>query len=362
MTALPADSLARLPLPVQWLLLLALSALFGALLELAGLPAALLLGPMAAAIIAAVNGSTIRIPALPYFASQTIVGCLVADSLTIGIVRSFLADWPLFIAVVLAIIAASSVLGWLMSRWRILPGSTAVWGASPGGATAMMLMAEAFGADARLVAFMQYLRVVFVAIAASLMSRLWAGESGGATAAIVWFPAFDWPALLETLAFAALAGTIGQALRIPAGPMLLPMGIGAILHIAGLIDLELPQWLLAAAYAVLGWRIGLGFTRKVLVHASRAAPKIVLAIVGLLAFCGGLAFILVRFLGIDPVTAYLATSPGGMDSVAIIAASSPVDLPFVMALQMVRFLVVLVIGPPMARFIARRTGNTVEQV
>ena len=41
----------------------------------------------------------------------------------------------------------------------MLPGTTAVWGSSPGAATAMVLMAEAFGADARLVAFMQYLRV-----------------------------------------------------------------------------------------------------------------------------------------------------------------------------------------------------------
>ena len=62
------------------------------------------------------------------------------------------------------------------------------------------------------------------------------------------------------------------------------------------------------------------------------------------------------FAGIDPLTAYLATSPGGADSVAIIAASSHVDVPFVMALQTGRFLVVLLIGPRLARFVARRVG------
>ena len=35
-------------------------------------------------------------------------------------------------------------------------------GGSAGAASAMVVMAEAFGADARLVAFMQYLRVVCV--------------------------------------------------------------------------------------------------------------------------------------------------------------------------------------------------------
>ncbi|TIL81393.1 MAG: AbrB family transcriptional regulator, partial [Mesorhizobium sp.] len=39
-------------------------------------------------------------------------------------------------------------------------------------------------------------------------------------------------------------------------------------------------------------------------------------------------------LGIDPLTAYLATSPGGMHSVAIIAAAAQhADISFVMALQ-----------------------------
>jgi uncharacterized protein len=55
-----------------------------------------------------------------------------------------------------------------------------------------------------------------------------------------------------------------------------------------------------------------------------------------------------------PLTAYLATSPGGMDAVAIIAASSNVDIAFVMALQTLRFMIVLIAGPPLARFIAQR--------
>jgi uncharacterized membrane protein AbrB (regulator of aidB expression) len=58
--------------------------------------------------------------------------------------------------------------------------------------------------------------------------------------------------------------------------------------------------------------------------------------------------------GVDPLTAYLSTSPGGIDSVAIIAASSKVDLPFVMALQTIRLFVVIVIGPTFAGIVARR--------
>ena len=43
-----------------------------------------------------------------------------------------------------------------------------------------------------------------------------------------------------------------------------------------------------------------------------------------------------------------------MDSVAIIAASTPVNVPFVMAMQALRFVAVLLAGPALARLVARR--------
>lgn len=353
--ALPV--LARLPRAGQWALLLVVSAAIAALLEVAALPAALLLGPMVAGILVGVGGGTIRVPRRPYLGAQAIIGCLIAGAITPTILVSFLRDWPLFLAIVLSTLAASSVLGWLMSRWQVLPGTTGVWGSSPGAATAMVLMAEAFGADARLVAFMQYLRVVCVATAASLIARFWVDTGAAGPAAIDWFPPVDAGPFAATLALAALGAVLGRRLRIPAGSMLVPLVVGSVLHALGLIEIELPEWLLALAYALIGWNIGLGFTRSVLVHAARALPQILLSIAALIAFCSGLAYVLVRTLGVDPLTAYLATSPGGMDSIAIIAASSDVDLPFVMALQTVRFFLVVLLGPAVARFIARRSPH-----
>jgi membrane AbrB-like protein len=81
-----------------------------------------------------------------------------------------------------------------------------------------------------------------------------------------------------------------------------------------------------------------------------------LSIFALIAICGLIAAVLVAA-GIDPLTAYLATSPGGADSVAIIAASSNVDLRFVMAMQTARLLVVLLTGPSIARFITWQVGG-----
>jgi membrane AbrB-like protein len=255
--------------------------------------------------------------------------------------------------VVAAIVATSAVLGWVIARLKVLPGTTAVWGVAPGGASVMMLMSGEFGADARLVAFMQYLRVVLVAGAASLVGRLWTGASV-VVPDIVWFPPIEWDSFAATLAVAGVSGIIGKGLRIPGGMLLMPMVAGAVLEGAGLVTITLPPWLLAAVYTLLGWSVGLGFTRDILRHAYRALPQVALSIFILMAVCAGLAFVLVRAAGIDPLTAYLATSPGGVDTVAIIAASSNVDVPFVMALQAVRLLIVLIAGPPLARFVAQR--------
>jgi hypothetical protein len=78
-------------------------------------------------------------------------------------------------------------------------------------------------------------------------------------------------------------------------------------------------------------------------------PVILASIFTLIALCGGLAFALHEAVGTDALTAYLATSPGGADAVAIIAASSRVDLPFVMAMQIGRLLVAVLVGPTLAR-------------
>jgi uncharacterized protein len=338
---------------LQWSLLVLGSLAAALAFEACALPAALLLGPMVAGIAIGAGGGTIRVAPAPYAAAQAILGCMIARVLSPSILVSFLKDGPLFVGVIAAVIAASGVLGWAVSRWGVLPGATAVWGVSPGAASAMMIMAEAYGADAQTVALMQYLRVVFVATAASVIAHFFAGPGAVAHAAPFFAPLHG-RAFAETLALAAVGALGGRLLRLPAGALLLPLALGALLHGAGLMTIELPQWLLALAYAAIGWRIGLGFTRRLLLHAWRALPQIVASILVLMGFCELLALGLAFVRGVDPLSAYLATSPGGLDSVAIIAASTKVDVSFVMAMQTVRFVLVLLIGPWMARFLAER--------
>ncbi|MCX2525243.1 AbrB family transcriptional regulator [Larsenimonas rhizosphaerae] len=355
MSALLHLRLASLPVPLQWVLLVVLSGIIAWGLELVKLPAALLLGPMVMGIVFSLRGSTLGIGRPFFFAAQTIIGCMIGSSMNIDVLDTFATQWWLFLLVTLLVIGTTSLLGWFMAKWQVLPGTTAIWGTSAGGASVMMLLAESQGADMRLVAFMQYLRVLFVAVTASIIARfLLPAQAPDADTSIDWFPALDAVDFTQTLLIAAIAGYIGLKLKLPAGQLLLPMIVTSALSMGDTVTLQLPEWLLAISYALVGWRIGLGFTSTIFRHALRALPQIMASIVVLIGLCGLIAVLLVVLLDIDPLTAYMATSPGGLDSIAIIAASSNVDIGFIMTFQTVRFAMVLMIGPILARALAKR--------
>jgi uncharacterized protein len=343
--------------PLKWTVLLLVSLAFIVPLELMHIPAALLLGAMAAGIAVAVFDGNVAVPNWPYVVAQGLIGCLVARSIGPTILVTMERQWPLFLAGVCSVLLISTSIGALLARWKVLPGTTAVWGSSPGAATVMVLMSEGFGGDPRLVAYMQFLRVMLVALVASIVARLWVAPGALARPAIDWFPAVAAGPLWGTLAVAALGAIAGAKSRIPAGALLVPLFAGVALSCTHILTITLPPWLLAGCYALVGWSIGLRFSRETVIYAARVFPKIAASTLTLIALCGGLAVLLHFIVGTDPLTAYLATSPGGADSVAIIAASSNVDMPFVMAMQMARFILVLLVGPALAKAVVRWTKS-----
>jgi membrane AbrB-like protein len=163
---MPSFTLRRRPPALQWSALLGGSVICVGAFELARLPAALLLGAIAAAIGLSWFEGRVRIPPWAFIVAQGFVGCLVARSITPDIVMTILRKWPMFLLLIGAVIFLAAALGYALARWKVLPGATAVWGSSPGAATAMVLMADAFGGDIRLVAVMQYLRVACVGLVA----------------------------------------------------------------------------------------------------------------------------------------------------------------------------------------------------
>ena len=115
----------------------------------------------------------------------------------------------------------------------------------------------------------------------------------------------------------------------------------------------MPFWVPSGASIILGWYVGLGFSRRLLVSAFRMLPRLLVSTVLLISLCGFAAWMMAVFMHTDPLTAYLATSPGGLDSVILIALGSHADVPFVVAVQTMRLFAVILFGPWIARLICR---------
>jgi len=338
-----------------WLALVAASAVLGFLLHAAGFPAAFLIGPMLVGMAFAVRGARLYVPRPILLSAQAIIGCLIARALDPSILRAIADDWLAILLVVATTIVASTFAGWMIARTHLLPGTTAAWGCSPGAATGMVAMAEEFGADPRLVAFMQFLRVTMVMIAAMLVSRLVFGvvAADHAPGAAVQPFMEQLPDLAATLAVAAGGGIAARLLPVPSGGVFVPLIVAAVLQGTGVMTITLPPWLLIAAFSLIGWWVGLRFARETVLYALRAMPVMLVGIFSLILLCGLSAAMLVWLVGTDPLTAFLATTPGGLDAIAIIAVGSNADLSFVLALQTVRLFVVILTGPILAKLICR---------
>lgn len=351
MTILPS---AKRILMARWGALLGLSAALTALLAHFAIPAAFLIGPMLAAIALASRGLTLAMPEPVSAVAEAVVGCMIVGFMPADFFRAWLERWPLFSLGVLFVLAASSLLGFLLMRLRILPHSTVVWGLCPGGATVMTVLADHHGADAQLVAFMQYTRVLVITLSAAAFAHL---RASGAPAEVLAPASPDLWTSLPALAVVLAALGLTRMRRIAGGPIVLALAGAALLKQGFGASIALPPWLYACAYAAIGARIGLRFTRALLLHALRSLPAVLAATLALIALCAGLGQALVAFCGLDPLTAYLATSPGGADSISIIAAGSPVDHSFVVTMQTLRLFAVLLLGPAAARFMATRFGS-----
>jgi membrane AbrB-like protein len=334
--------------------LAAASLICGSLAQWARIPAAWLIAPMMVAVVLAVNGIDLKIPRQVLAVPQGIIGFTIAQVFTLPILGEVAHAWAPILLVVGSTVLAAGVAGWILAKYSPLSPETAAWGSSPGAAVTMIALSGEYGADPRIVAFMQYLRVTFVVLTASFASRvlffnteIHPAHAATGTTAFVPLP------FLLTVVCAVACGFGGRYSRIPGGQFIVPLLAGATIHVTGLFPIDIPWWLLGAAYITVGWTIGLLYTRETLHFVARILPTLLVSTTVLLALCALAGVLLVVLMHADPLTAYLATTPGGLDSVSIIALGSGSNVALVLAIQMLRLFAVVASGPPLAKAISR---------
>src|SRR5918993_4428288 len=163
---------------VGWIVLGVGSLLAGLFAQSVGLPAGWLVGPMLVALALALAWEEHpTVPRWGRIASLAVVGGMLAATFRPSVLPLLAGYWLPVTLVVVGTLFLSLGAGLLLSGLVRIDRKTAALGALPGAASGMLAMSDPLGADARLVALMQYTRVVVVVVTATLAGRLVAGAS-----------------------------------------------------------------------------------------------------------------------------------------------------------------------------------------
>ncbi len=341
----------------SWLAVAGVCVLVSGALALLGSPSPVLFGALAAGMGQALLGaSPVALPLPGFRLGQALIGVTVGALVEVSTLARLATDWPSVVLVTVGTIAVSLLAGRLMALLSDVSTTTGLFALIAGGASGVVAVARDLGADDRVVTVVQYLRVVVVVLVMPLLATVvFHPPTGRGQLAST---ATRWPADLAYVALAVAGGLlVARVVRAPAAALLGPMVVAVALGASGLLGaVTVPAPVQALGYALVGVAVGLRFTRASLRSIARLLPLTLALIAFLIAACAGLGLLLAAATGVDPLTAYLATTPGGLFAVLALAADSGSDPTYVLAVQVIRVFAMLLVAPLLARHLGGRGG------
>jgi uncharacterized protein len=340
----------------SWALAIGGTVAGGWLADRAGLPAGYLFAAMLVGLaFALLAPGHFELPACGFPAGQAVTGVAIGTFLQSSTLTGLGSRWIPVALVSLATLGLTIAAGLVLARVSGLDRPTASLGMVAGGASGIVAMADDLGGDDRLVAFMQYLRVLVVSLLTPLLVPIAFPHAHSAARVVGGGPLLGTEAGWALTIGAALVGAaIAVRLRMPAPMLLGPLILTAVLTFSGAIgDTAVPPLLRETAFAIIGLYIGLGFERDTLRQIARLILPVSVAIAGLLLACFGLGWLLTLTADVTLLDGYLATTPGGLYAVLPIAYGSGADTTFVLAVQGLRLFAMIVAAPVVVRWLVR---------
>jgi membrane AbrB-like protein len=300
----------------------------------------------------------LELPPAAMTTAQAVVGVAMGSLIDVGTLRAVGAEWLPVLLVTLGTLVLSLVGGLLLRLHRGISPVTGAFAMIAGGASGITAMARDLGADDRMVAVLQYLRVLLIVVLMPIVATTLYGATPGAGHGGAGGSGPGW---LAGLAFTVGCGAVGllagTVAHVPVAPLLGPMLVAAAADLSGLAHgAQVPGALQIAAFLVIGLQVGISFTRASLKTIGRALPLALGIILGLIMLCAGLGAVLAIVTGASALDGYLATTPGGLYAVLATASDSGADTTFVLAVQVLRLFVMVLTAPLLARFLRRGAG------
>lgn len=349
---------SRIAIVMRWIGLIGLTAAATLALSSVGIPsAALFAGLVVAAGLALAGraplprGDRPPMPRTFGLAAQGVLGVYIGTLISPDTLSGLGSHWPAVVAVSFATLALSVIGGALLGLHRNVDSLTGSLALVAGGASGLVALTRELGGDERVVAVIQYLRVAIITMSMPLVAIFVFGKSvSGGGGEFAGNTGNQWWGLLM-LAVCMIAGySLGYLARLPAAGLLGPL----IFSVAGQLlvittSAAVPVLLVQLAYAAIGWQAGLGFTRSSLIAIGKLLPPATALIVAIAAACAGIGALLSMWTGESMFDSYLATTPGGIYAVLATASATGGNIAFIVAAQMLRVLLMLLIAPFAAR-------------
>lgn len=332
------------------LVLVAATVVATLLLGRLGLPSPALFAGLAAGLVdALVARRAVRLPARAGLAGQAVVGVTIGTLVQVSTLAALGEHWLPVLAVTVGTLALSLGTGWLLGRHHDVDAVTGAFALVAGGASGLVVIARQLGADERVVAVVQYVRVLLVVLSLPVVLNVVfevraVGPAAGPSAGNSWTG-------VALVVVCGLAGPwLGRRAHLPAATLLGPLLLTAASSLSGVTaGAQVPELLQQVAYALIGLQIGLRFTRSSLAAVARVLPAAFALIVVGVAGSAALGVALSRATGLPALDTYLATTPGGLYAVLAAAVGSGADATFVLSVQVLRLLVMLLAAPVLAK-------------
>lgn len=338
----------------RWITLLLIVSLVSIGFVLLGLPTPLLFGGLVGALVYALArpSAPLKLPSTWFQVGQAVVGVVVGTSVEWSSLVALGPSWLLVLVVSCFSLVVSVLSGRLLLRHGVSP-VTATFSAIAGGAAGLTAMAQDLGADSRVVAILQYLRLLVVLMTLPLVVAVVFGARAASVAA--GSTVGNWQVDVPFVAIAVAGGLlIGKKLHFPSSAILGPLAVAALLTLIPYFHhASVPGIVEAAGYLAIGVQVGLQFTVASIKAIGRMVPTALITIAITLVACAGLGWVLTLTTDASPLDAYLATTPGGIYAVLGTAAATGGDVTFVAAAQVLRLLIVLASAPFVAAYLQR---------
>lgn len=317
---------------------LAIAVPAGMLFDWLDTPVPWMIGPMVA--IAAVNlmGVTASPPPYARQLGQVVIGSSVSLYFTPPVVAALSTNLG---AIALSTVSAFVIggLGALtLSRISGVDGKSSFFASIPGGAMAMAVLADRHGAEVPPVAIAHSLRVSIV-----VLTVPFALTYGGIPMAFSPYKPvlpLDFPVLAVWLVAGYVLGAVSERLRLQNGHLLTPIFLGAALTMSGVQLSAVPHWMTSFAQLMFGLVLGARYERAFFVRYKLFLPFAIANSVFVLAASVVVAIFLAWAFDLPIATMILATAPGGMPEMTIVAQALQVGVPVVVAFHLFRIIVV----------------------